>query len=155
MDKYRVTVIREGATEDETLFELAGSAALVAKIAPGVVADALLRADIEDAGGENGRLADRVFDDAVAAGNAAQAQAEAPETTKRKRRTKAEIAADDEAKRLGFRDAAHRAEAERAADESRADAATAPATAAAPAPANYAPPAGAAQVTVPYNPFAQ
>jgi hypothetical protein len=110
MDKYRVIVMRESSAEDETLFEIAGSASLVQNVVPGVL-DAVL------SGSEEVRsLADRVFDSATAAGREAERQGEAPETeeakTKRNRRTKAQIAADKEAQGLGFRDAAHRAEAE-------------------------------------------
>jgi hypothetical protein len=121
MDKYRVIVLREGADNDETLFEIAGAASMVGRIAPGALLEAL-SADTDRSADESpspaapaGNIADRVFDDAVAAGRAAEAQAAAPggETTKtRTRRTKAQKAADDEAQGLGFRDAAHRAEVE-------------------------------------------
>jgi hypothetical protein len=115
MDKYRVIVMREGTTEDETLFEIAGSAALVQGIVPGVL-DTVLGSQADEAARS---LADRVFDGAVAAGTGAEQQGGAPkfadaEPVKqtRNRRTKAQIAADKEAQDLGFRDAAHRAEVE-------------------------------------------
>lgn len=140
MEKYRVIVLREGATEDETLFEIAGPAAMVAKLAPGALLDAL------DADGDRAEvpsyvpptsLADRVFDSAVAAGNDAAADSADTEAakTKRNRRTKAQIAADKEAVGLGFRDAAHRAEVESQQQ-------IAAGVAASPAPAAYVPPAG-------------
>lgn len=116
---YRVTVLREGTTEDETLFELAGSASLLARLAPGALLEAMdedgdARAVQQYDEGRAASIANRVFDSAVSAGAAAEAQAngDAAEGPKRTRRTKAQIAADKEAQGLGFRDAAHRAEVE-------------------------------------------
>ena len=176
MDRYRVIVLREGTAEDETLFEIAGSASLVGRVVPSALVDAL-DGDVQERAGvpASGReLADRVFDAATAAGVAAEQQAAGPagetaeQATKRKRRTKAEIAADKEAVALGFRDAAHRAEVERA----QAPHPGGPDPAAVPAevPSDYVPPAGAvvagtlpgaivtepaaAPVAPPYNPFA-
>lgn len=121
MDKYRVIVLREGTDADETLFEIAGPATMVAKLAPAALLDALV-GDAAEVAYPGRDVADRVFDQATAAGAAAEAQATTPsggpageteaESTKRKRRTKAQIAADNEAQGLGFRDAAHRAEVE-------------------------------------------
>lgn len=134
---YRVTVIREGATEDETLFEIAGSANLVQSIVPGVL-DVVLS---ERADAPERSLADRVFDGAVAAGADAETEQdradEAAGKPKRNRRTKAQIAADKEAVGLGFRDAAHRAAVESAQQAP-------PAAPAAPTevPSGYVPPAG-------------
>jgi|SRR5690349_19185477 len=142
MNRYRVIVLREGTTEDETLFELAGSAVMVGRIVPGALLDVLSadpEAQGETAPPPSSVVADRVFDAAVAAG-AAGAAAEAQSSgqpadadegkTRRPRRTKAQIAADKEAQGLGFRDAAHRAEVESQQQG------------AAPVQLAYAPPAG-------------
>lgn len=164
MDKYRVIVMREGADADETLFEIAGSAARVARIAPGALLDVLAEDEGNWADTERA-LADRVFDSAAAAGAAAEQQAAGPDgetveqATKRKRRTKAEIAADKEAQAAGFRDAAHRAEAEQQAVAVGVPAATAPQVAADGAGAGVLlqqPPVieQPAAVAAPYNPFA-
>jgi len=143
MDKYRVIVLREGATEDETLFEIAGPARRVMRIAPGAVLEAMDEDQRERAEGEPERsVADRVFDSAVAAGGAGSEQPDQAETPKRKRRTKAEIEADNAAVAAGFRDAAHQAEA------GQQPAAAAP-PAADPAIETPAPPRG------PFNPFQQ
>jgi hypothetical protein len=186
MDRYRVIVLREGKAEDETLFELAGSASLLARLAPG----ALLEAMDEDgdaravqqydegrataAAAPSASVADRVFDSAVAAGDAAQAQGgDAP--ARRPRRTKAQIAADKEAVGLGYRDAAHRAEVEAqqqsgvTATTTFAGAAPVPPAAPTEVPSGYVPPAGevvvgsvpgavvteqpGAAVAPPWNPF--
>lgn len=120
MDKYRVIVLREGAEADETLFEIAGSAARVARIAPGALIDVLAEDSESWADGQRAAqaasVADRVFDAAVAAGADAEAEQDAADEAagkpKRTRRTKAQIAADKEAQGLGYRDAAHRAEVE-------------------------------------------
>lgn len=137
---YRVTVIREGATEDETLFEIAGSANLVQSIVPGVL-DVVLS---ERADAPERSLADRVFDSAVAAGADAEAEQdradEAAGKPRRPRRTKAQIAADKEAVGLGYRDAAHRAEVE--AQQQAAPAAPAAPVAPTEVPSGYVPPAG-------------
>ena len=117
MDKYRVIVLREGDAGDETLFEIAGGGAMVTTLGPDAVRLALIEArESEGAAGaiRSPELADRVFDSAVAAGNAAEAQsapaaAEPPKPT-RTRRTKAQIEADKAAQAAGFRDAAHQAE---------------------------------------------
>lgn len=128
MDKYRVILLREGAERDETLFEIAGSAAQVGRLAPADLLEAL-QADQDDRAFEDddtsatrpttphsgGTLADRVFDAAAQAG--APSGDASPGGTKRTRRTKAQIAADKEAQALGFRDAAHRTEAARLAGE--------------------------------------
>jgi hypothetical protein len=166
MNRYRVTVLREGTTEDETLFEIAGGAVLVGRLVPAALLD-VLSADPEAQGEPERSLADRVFDSVVSAGAAAEAQAngDAAEGPKRTRRTKAQIAADKEAQGLGFRDAAHRAEVE---SQQQAPAVTATTTFEGAAPV---PPAGevvagsvpgaivtgppAAPVAPPYNPFAQ
>lgn len=115
MDKYRVIVLREDDEADETLFEIAGSAALVGRLVPGALIEALEADDERDAATSPAapavNVADRVFDGAVTAGAAAEAQ-QSGEPVKRARRTKAQIAADKEAQGLGFRDAAHRAEVE-------------------------------------------
>jgi hypothetical protein len=129
-DTYRVTIVREtgsgGEFESETLFEVAGGIGLVARIAPGALVDALRAAD-EEGVPDAGALADRVMDAAAAAG-APVAPSSHPfqgEQPKRKRRTKAEIAADAEAQAAGYRDAAHRAEVE--AQQQAAATATGPA----------------------------
>jgi hypothetical protein len=154
MDKYRVIVLREGDAGDETLFEIAGGAVLIARLVPGALADVLSGDPV--AQGEVGAatltpggviaapggpftmraasagMADRVFDGAVAAGNAAEAQSAPagaePAKPTRTRRTKAQIEADKAAQAAGFRDAAHQAEATIAAG-----------VAASPAPAAYEP----------------
>jgi hypothetical protein len=116
-DVYRVSIVREtGSGEDyetETLFEVAGGIGMVVRIAPGALVDAL-RAANEDV--PPSELAERVMDAAREAG-APVAPASHPfqgEHPKRKRRSKAEIAADEAAKALGFRDAAHQAEVDAA-----------------------------------------
>jgi hypothetical protein len=102
---YRVTVVAEttdaqgGYESSETLFELAGGADMVARIAPSALGDALSAEAPET-------LADRVMDGAAAAG------APVEQRPRRPRRTKAQIAADEAAVAAGFRDAAHRAEVE-------------------------------------------
>lgn len=160
MNRYRVIVLREGKTEDETLFELAGSATLLARLAPGALLEAMdedgdaravqqydegrASAGAAPAASVADRVADRVFDSAVAAGDAAQAQGgDAP--ARRPRRTKAQIAADKEAVGLGYRDAAHRAEVE--AQQQNGVAVTTTFAGAAPVPptevpSGYVPPAG-------------
>ncbi len=150
MSKYRVIVMRDTDGEDalkgDVLFELAGSASLVSRLAPGALIEALSGGEAAqdepdvpavNPPGHYRPLADRVFDSAVAAGNAAEAQQNGAEAPKRKRRTKAEIAADTEAQNLGFRDAAHRVQVE-------ADRTVAAGVAASPVPADYVPPAGEA-----------
>jgi hypothetical protein len=189
MDRYRVIVLREGSETDETLFEIAGPARRVMRLGPTAVLDTIDE-DMQErdgapagAEGEPERpLADRVFDQATAAGAAAEAQsgtqgAETPKT--RTRRTKAQIAADKEAQALGFRDAAHRAEAEsqQQAHPGGPDPAATPATG---APSGYmtpdgpvsapagdtegesqamrnveVPPGAGVGVAPPYNPFTQ
>lgn len=175
MDRYRVIVLREGTDADETLFEIAGPARRLMRIAPGAVLDSLDEDEQERAGSTPlaGReLAERVFDSASAAARAAETQGAgvpanvADESaaieaakTKRKRRTKAEIAADEAAQAAGFRDAAHRAEAEAQQQQTAPGGpdpatvtttfeGTAPVPPAAPAPA----PAGDGE---PWNPFVQ
>lgn len=113
---YRVTVTAEETTpgsdyDTETLFELAGGAELIGRLAPAAVIEAVAqRTEAVRAG-----LAERVMDAAAAAG-APVAPASHPfqgeQPARRPRRTKAQIAADTEAQSLGFRDAAHRAEVE-------------------------------------------
>lgn len=174
--KYRVIVLREGADADETLFEIAGSAARVARIAPGALLDVLAEDEGNWADAERA-LADRVFDSAGAAGAAGEQQAAGADgetveqATKRKRRTKAEIAADKEAQAAGFRDAAHRAEVESAqggaqaagGDQVPAEVPSGPQAPAGPAaevvvgsvPGPIVTEAAPAAVAPPYNPFAQ
>jgi hypothetical protein len=169
MNRYRVIVLREASasSEEETLFELTGSAVLVARLAPTALLD-VLSADPEAQGepaaaaavtatGERS-LADRVFDGAIAAGAVAE-QAPASEPAKRTRRTKAQIAADNEAQAAGFRDAAHRAEVENGPQQQAAPvapvvapAADGPRDAVAPGPAP-APAAQADPSAPPWNPF--
>lgn len=113
---YRVTVTAEETApgsdyDSETLFELAGGAELIGRLAPAAVIEAVAqRTEAVRAG-----LAERVMDAAAAAG-APVAPASHPfqgeQPARRPRRTKAQIAADTEAQSLGFRDAAHRAEVE-------------------------------------------
>lgn len=173
MDMYKVTVTRlDDDAYVETLFELAGSAALVQGIVPGVLDTVLAQSSREG----DRTIADRVFDAAATAGRAAEQQAEGGETdeqkTKRTRRTKAQIAADKEAQGLGFRDAAHRAEVESSLAQQRV--ADGPASVASlpegAVPVPPAAPAGevvagsvpgaivtepaAAPIAPPYNPFA-
>ena len=113
MNKYRVIVERIGDEKDETLFEIVGSAVLVARMVPAALLD-VLSGDPEAQGGS---VADRVLDAALTAGGERpdgvlrSADAEPVKQT-RNRRSKAQIAADKEAEGLGFRDAAHRAEVE-------------------------------------------
>ncbi len=113
---YRVVVTAEQDGDYETLFELAGGPQLIGRLAPSAVVEAVaqrteaVRADVPSS------LAERVMDAAAAAGAPVVPSwhpfgGEQP-TKQRKRRTKAEIAADNEAQAAGFRDAAHRAEAE-------------------------------------------
>jgi hypothetical protein len=112
---YRVTVVAEttddkgGYENSETLFELAGGAAMVAMIAPDATRMALNGAV------EPGRtLADAVFDNAVTAAGGQpillteQTAPVEPPKAPRNRRSKAEIAADKEAQGLGFQNHAHR-----------------------------------------------
>lgn len=152
MDKYRVIVLREGTDQDETLFEMAGSVALILGVVPSVLGTVLTTDEERPAGpGEQSAqpatpaaaasLADRVFDSAAAAlpaQNGRPLGLPAP-TTKRTRRTKAQIAADEAAVAAGFRDAAHRTEVESQQQ-------VAAGVAASPAPADYVPPAGDAFV---------
>lgn len=164
MNKYRVIVLREGDSTDETLFEIAGPASLVQHVVPGAL-DAVLSGSEVGATSERS-LADRVFDAAVAAGTDAERQQdeadEAAGKPKRNRRTKAQIAADKEAQALGFRDAAHRAEVESQQQASvtttTALAGAVPVPAEAPSglvpPASPVPPADAPSgVAPPWNPF--
>jgi hypothetical protein len=160
MDKYRVIVIREG-DDDETLFEIAGSAAMVARLAPTALLD-VLGADADQTDpAPAANLADRVLDSALAAGGAPQFADAEPVKQTRNRRTKAQIAADKEAEGLGFRDAAHRAEVE-AQEEVPAE----PVVTEQPAPEPVAstpppaipvagPPAAAPADGAPWNPFVQ
>jgi hypothetical protein len=104
---YRLTVVKEttdmggGYEGDETLFELAGSATMLGRIAPSAVLDALI-AD-EHSGGAPAQqqvLADRVWDAAVAngtvpAGTPTEADRVAIDKPKRTRRTKQQIAEDE------------------------------------------------------------
>jgi hypothetical protein len=104
-DIYRVTIVRESGTgesyESETVFEVAGGSALVARIAPGALSDALRAA------GE--QVPEVLQQQGPAPVGAVDIQdADKP---KRNRRTKAQIAADEAAQAAGFRDAAHQAEA--------------------------------------------
>lgn len=163
---YRVTVVAEttdaggGYEGSETLFELAGGADIVGRLAPAALVDALLATAV--AAREPLTVAERVMDAAASAG----APIETAEQTKRKRRTKAEIAADSEAQSLGFRDAAHRAESQQATTNTYAAAGVAndaPPPAAAgggKSPATDVPTGTApyvaltAEVPPPYNPFA-
>jgi hypothetical protein len=151
---YRVTVVAEttdaqgGYESSETLFELAGGADMVARIAPSALGDALSAEAPET-------LADRVMDGAAAVG------APVEQRPRRPRRTKAQIAADEAAVAAGFRDAAHRAEVESHDAEPRLphpDPTVAAGMAAAPSAASYAPPSPVpAAVAAPpagdYNPF--
>lgn len=101
---YRLTVVKEttdpggGYEGDETLFELAGSATMLGRIAPSAVLDALI-AD-EHSGGAPAQqqvLADKVWDAAVANGTVpagTPSEAPQPEAPKRTRRTKQQIAED-------------------------------------------------------------
>lgn len=95
-DRYRVIVMREGETKDETLFELSGSAVLVARLVPGALLD-VLSADPDAQGAPDEQAQEDAADEAAG-------------RPKRTRRTKAQIAADEAAKAAGFRDAAHQAE---------------------------------------------
>lgn len=167
MDMYKVTVTRlEDDAYLETLFELAGSAALVQSVVPAVLDTVLTQSSREG----DRSLADRVFDAAIASGADAEAEQDAADEAagkpRRTRRTKAQIAADKEAVGLGYRDAAHRAEVEAANGAQAAEEG-----AAAPVPSGYVPPAGeqvvgsvpgtvvteapAAPGDAPWNPFVQ
>lgn len=178
MNRYRVTVLREGTTEDETLFEIAGGAVLVGRLVPAALLD-VLSADPEAQGEPERSLADRVFDSAVSAG--AEAEQDAADDSagrpRRTRRTKAQIAADKAAQALGFRDHAHRVEVEgangaQAAEEGVQVTTTFAGATPVPAevPSGFVPPAGEVVVgsvpgaivteapappAAPYNPFAQ
>lgn len=144
---YRVTVIAEttdtggGYEGSETLFELAGGADIVGRLAPAALVDALLQTAV--AAREPLTVAERVMDSAAAAG----APIETAEQTKRKRRTKQQIADDKAAEALGFRDHAHRVETESANGAQATEEGTpiGPAVVL-PAPGGDVPP--------PYNPFA-
>jgi hypothetical protein len=110
---YRVTVTAErtdGDYDTETLFELAGGAALIGRLAPSAVIEAVAQRT-EDVRVDGAPLADRVMDAAATAGAPVHPFAAANEPVKRPRRTKVQIAADKAAQEAGFRDAAHQAEA--------------------------------------------
>jgi hypothetical protein len=109
---YRVTVVKEttdnggGYEGDETLFELAGSATMIARIAPTAIMDALITDEHVQGGMAAGPvpqqqvLADRVWDAAVAngtvpAGTPTEADRVAVDKPKRTRRTKQQIAEDE------------------------------------------------------------
>jgi hypothetical protein len=139
-DRYRVIVLREGETKDETLFELLGSATLLARLVPGALLD-VLGADPDAQGAP----------DAESAAERQDAADEAAGRPKRTRRTKAQIAADNAAQALGFRDAAHQAEAAAPTDGTPAPV-TVPAPAA-PLPVAPTLPAADASPAPPYNPF--
>lgn len=98
MKKYRIVVEQIGDTEDETLFEIVGGASLMQGVVPSML-DAVLR-EVNSPPAS----ADAVFEGAVASGVAAGAlpagtvagpPAVEPPKPARKRRTKAEIAADE------------------------------------------------------------
>jgi len=82
---YRVTVVEVGEEQDDVLFEISAGAAIVAKVAPGAVAEALGVAGSVDVRVEPS-MGYMTPDGPVAT-------AEAPATPGRKRRTKAEIEA--------------------------------------------------------------
>lgn len=142
---YRVTVTRiEDDVYAETLFELAGGADIVGRLAPAALVDALLQTAV--AAREPLTVAERVMDSAAAAGAPVVTSADTPEQAKRRRRTKQQIADDKAAEALGFRDHAHRVEAESANGDGKS-----PAT---DVPAGSAPHVEMAPVPPPYNPFA-
>jgi hypothetical protein len=148
---YRVTVVAEttdtggGYEGSDTLFELAGGADIVGRLAPAAVVDALLQANDTDAVRQTLPLAERVMDSAAAAGAPIVASADTPEQAKRKRRTRQQIADDNTAQNLGFRDHAHRMEVE--SQQGGQPTTEGPSIPAQQVHINDAPPA-------PYNPFA-
>lgn len=136
MERYRIELVRIGDEKDETLVVLEGSAELVGRMAGGLVAEAV--------GAE--RAATTVV---MPADDGDYATGE-PDGSRprRKRRTKAEIAADEAAARAnGAADAADVA----AAVESAPAAVAEPAQVSVPVPA-VAPVMAAS--TAPYDPFA-
>jgi hypothetical protein len=151
-DRYRVSVERveqdaEGDDVYRTVAEFVAPRAALACFAPGVVASMLGAGPVHPQ--------DAAETDAYpqspaeyAAQQVEDAADEAAGKPKRTRRTRAQVAADKAAQALGFRDAAHHAEA------SAATAAVTPALAIVPPPPAEQP---AVQVPVapaaPYNPF--
>lgn len=123
--EYRVTVEKIERDEDgdprgSVVLELLAPGAMLARFAPGAVAEVLgaERAAVTVVMPQDVPEGDEPDTPAVnperhyrPAAEPAAGDVPAAEPTKRKRRTKAEIAADKEAQALGFRDAAHRAEA--------------------------------------------
>lgn len=169
-DVYRVQIVRESGSgesyESETIFEVAGGIGLVMKLAPGALVDALREA-CEDVPAP---LAEQVMDAAAAAGAPVVPNShpfQGAEPAKRKRRTKAEIAADEAAVAAGYRDAAHQAEVvAQQAGQPTVETIPVPAAEAAPAatvPAEAPQPAAPVAVTTtfesaspaaaPFNPF--
>lgn len=169
-DYYRVTIERmtpdaDGDLMGKTVGEFMGPSEQLARFVPGAVAEAL--------GAERVAVTTVMPQDAPTTfaeprdADEQPAPAPAAEAPKRKRRTKAEIAADTEAQSLGYRDAAHRAEAEQPAPEAGAEEAAVGAAAgamqqcanSAPAEAGYTTPDGPAPASTPvaegrpYNPF--
>lgn len=139
-DIYRVIVQRESGEgrdyTNATLFEVAGSPELIGALLPQA-----LRAALDSA--TESQAAGAVLDDAI--GKLPPA-AEAPQQ-KRKRRTKAEIAADEAAQAAGFRDAAHQREATASGPGADPASAAQQSPPGEQAPAEHQPPA-------PFNPFA-
>jgi hypothetical protein len=81
-DLYRVTVVRESDGESETVMEFAGTLELVQGPGAALVSGVMKAIEAPDG------------DDAPATGSAPEGFAEVPPPAKRKRRTKAEMAAD-------------------------------------------------------------
>jgi hypothetical protein len=172
-DIYRVTIVRENSDgeqfESETVLEVAGGAQRVARAVTRELSD--LFGETEPTPLPQRQLADVMFDAAIS-GQQVPAAVLAPnghpfqnaEPVKRTRRTKAQIAADNAAQGLGYRDAAHRAEVEaqeaEVEDREAAAAVTEPTESAAGAVSPAAPESVPAEATpeaqpaeVPFNPF--
>jgi hypothetical protein len=142
----------DGDLMGKTVLELMGPSELLARFAPGAVAEQL--------GAERAAVTVVMPEDMPTSPlppgvdsppSEPLPQAEAP---KRKRRTKAEKEADDAAQALGFRDAAHRAEAATAA-EVASESLPAPEPADDPVPeVSPVAPGQQTEPAVPYNPFA-
>jgi ribonuclease E len=139
-ERFRIELVRIGwDTPDETLVALEGSAELVGRMAGGLVAEAV--------GAERAATT-------VVMPSDRPADAGEPEQPKRKRRTKAEIAADEAAAKLAEQRVADGAPVTQQLD---APVESAPAASSGPAPAAVPPvppPVASGSDAPPYDPFA-
>jgi len=163
-DTYRVTIVRESGTgaeyETETIFEVAGGIAMVARIAPGALVDALRAAneDVPEPLRNGGVVAESVMDAAAAAGAPVLPGTHPfgqPAPQRRKRRTKAEIAADEAAAAAAGQGPTGNGDADpnAAAASVPAEPQVAPDTAATAQPLPATEPQTTAAPAAPYNPF--